>query len=169
MDVTLLVLRVTHILAGVIWVGGGFASVVFINNTAKALQQDAGKFMAHLNFVVRFPLWMGVAGLFNVTTGSIMYYRLFGDQFAFSNPYSISLSLGAIFGTAAILMGFGMLLPMGKKMEALLNEIAAGGGPPSAEQGAQMGMMQEKLMRWAGMMTFLLVLAVVAMAAAEVA
>jgi uncharacterized membrane protein len=166
-DVTLLILRVTHILAGVIWAGGAVASAAFVNTTAKALQQDAAKFMQHFNFVRRFPMWMGAAGALNVISGSWMYYRLFGDRIVFSNGYSAALTLGGILGLSALGMGFGMMLPAGNKLEALAKEVAAGDGPPSPEQAAAMGVLQEKLMRWAGMMTFLLVLAVVAMSASK--
>jgi uncharacterized membrane protein len=168
LNVTLLILRVTHILAGVIWVGGAVASVGFVNPTAKTLQQDSAKFMAHFNFVRRFPIWMGAAGALNVISGWWMYYRLFGDRIVFSNGYSAALTLGGILGLSALGMGLGMMLPMGKKLEALLKEIAAAGGPPSPEQGTQMSVMQEKLMRWAVMMTMLLILAVIAMSVYEV-
>lgn len=167
MDLTLLILRVTHIFSGVFWAGGAMVSAGFINPTAKFVQQDAAKFMAHLNFVRRFPKNLAIAGTLNVVSGFWLYYRLFGDTIAFSNGYGIALTLGALFGILALGMGLGMMMPMGNKLEALVKKIAAGGAAPTPEQGAQIGMMQEKLMRWTAMTTMLLILAVIAMAANE--
>jgi len=148
-------------------VGGGLVSAAFINPTAKFVQQDAAKFLAHLNFVRRYPLWLGIAGILNVLSGSWMYYRLFGDRIMFAPNSALALTVGGVLGLAALGIGLGMMLPAGRKLEALVKEVAAGEGPPSPEQGAAMGAIQEKLVRWTVMVTFLLISAVIAMSANE--
>jgi len=167
MNVYFLILRVLHILAGIAWVGGGVASVGFITPTAQAIKLESAAFMKHLNFVRRFPFWLAGFGLVNSVTGLLLYYRLFGDRIVMSSGYSTALSLGGLAALVALGMGLGLLLPTGRKVERLFMEVAAAGGPPSPEQGAMIGQLQEKLARWAGVMTVLLLLAATAMAASE--
>ena len=167
MDVTLLILRVTHITAGVFWAGGALVSAAFINPTAKFVKQDAAKFLAHLNFVRRYPLWLGIAGALNVLSGATLYNRLYGDRVLFAPNSALALTIGGILGVLALGMGLGMMLPAGNKLEALVKAVAAGDGPPSPEQAAAIGVIQEKLMRWTVMVTLLLLLAVIAMSANE--
>ncbi|MDH3944034.1 MAG: hypothetical protein OEV06_08080 [Anaerolineae bacterium] len=167
MDSYLLVLRVLHIVGGILWAGGGVAAAGFINPTAKELKGDAAAFMAHFNYVRRFPLFLGIVGFINVVTGVLLYYRLFGDQIAWGSGYTIALTLGSLFGLIALGMALGMLLPTGNKLEKLVKEIGASGGPPSPEQAGQIAAMQGKLMRWAVWVTTLTVLGGTLMAANE--
>jgi uncharacterized membrane protein len=166
-DYYFLTLRVLHIVGGIIWAGGGVAAAGFINPTAKELKGDAAAFMAHFNYVRRFPLFLGIVGIVNVVTGVLLYYRLFGDTIAWGSGYAASLTIGAVLALLALGMALGMLLPAGNRLEKLVNQVGAAAGPPSPEQAGQIAALQGKLMRWAVWVTILTVVAGTFMAASE--
>ena len=167
MDVVMVVMRLVHIISGVIWAGGAVAAAAFINPTAKALKQDAAPFVQHLNFVRKFPAWLGVFGTLTVLSGLVMYWRLFEGIANLNTGTGLALTVGSLAGIIALGMAFGVLFPTSNQLQALGKEIAAGGGPPSPEQQAQAGALQEKLMNWAVIVTVTLVIAMIGMSLSE--
>lgn len=126
------ILRVAHIVAGILWAGGALALTLFVAPTMSATG-DAGKqFAGHLIGKTRFSLYMAVTGLTTVVAGSILYgidSNWFQSAWMMSATGSV-FGIGAIFGIAAFV--FGMML--GNANTALAALGAQIQGKPSAEQ-----------------------------------
>lgn len=132
MTLVFLILRVAHIVAGILWAGGALALTLFVAPTMSATG-DAGKqFAGHLIGKTRFSLYMSVTGLTTVVAGSILYgidSNWFQSAWMMSATGSV-FGIGATFGIAAFV--FGMML--GNANMALAALGAQIQGKPSAEQ-----------------------------------
>lgn len=132
MTLIFLILRVAHIVAGILWAGGALALTLFVAPTMSAMG-DAGKqFAGHLIGKTRFSLYMSVTGLTTVVAGSILYgidSNWFQSAWMMSATGSV-FGIGATFGIAAFV--FGMML--GNANMALAALGAQIQGKPSAEQ-----------------------------------
>jgi hypothetical protein len=82
-------------------------------------------------------------------------------------PAGLALSIGAVAGLLGFLHGMAVILPTSMRTASLIREIAASGGPPSPEQGAQLGALAAKSGRNSRIVAYLLVIAVVGMAVSE--
>ena len=112
-DLFWIVFRFLHIVSGILWVGSAFAVFTFVEPTVAAMGPDGGKFMGFM--VQRRKLPVVITSLSGVTV---------------------------LAGIVAMLIGLLMIKPTVQKMEALGGQIAASGGPPTPEQGAEMGRLQ---------------------------
>ena len=132
MTLIFLILRVAHIVAGILWAGGALALTLFVAPTMSATG-DAGKqFAGHLIGKTSFSLYMAVTGLTTVVAGSILYgidSNWFQSAWMMSATGSV-FGIGATFGIAAFV--FGMML--GNANTALAALGAQIQGKPSAEQ-----------------------------------
>lgn len=126
------VLRVAHIVSGILWAGGALALTLFVAPTMSAVG-DAGKqFAGHLIGKTRFTLYMSVTGLTTVIAGSILYGI---DSSWFQSSWMMTATgsvfgLGATFGIVAFVFGI-MLGNANTALAALGAQIQ---GKPSAEQ-----------------------------------
>lgn len=126
------ILRIAHIVAGILWAGGALALTLFVA-PAMSATGDAGKqFAGHLIGKTRFSLYMSVTGLTTVIAGSILYgidSRWFQSAWMMTAT-GIVFGIGAIFGIAAFVFG----LMLGNANTALAVLGAQIQGKPSAEQ-----------------------------------
>jgi uncharacterized membrane protein len=126
------ILRVAHIVAGILWAGGALALTLFVAPTMSATG-DAGKqFAGHLIGKTRFSMYMSVTGLTTVVAGSFLYGV---DSNWFQSAWMMSATgtvfgVGAFFGIAAFVFGL-MLGNANMGLAALGAQIQ---GKPSAEQ-----------------------------------
>ena len=74
MDFVLLILRLTHIFAGVFWVGATLAMNFYVGPAAIATGEAGGQVMEHLMTRARFSTRMTVAGILTVLAGYSMYW-----------------------------------------------------------------------------------------------
>jgi hypothetical protein len=84
-----------------------------------------------------------------------------------TSRFGLVLTIGAVLATIAWIEG---AIGVGRNVERLVdlgNEIAAGGGPPSAEQESEMARLQAHLKKFGIIDLVMLVLAVTAMATAR--
>ena len=83
-DASMVILRVVHIVTGVIWVGSLFVVVVFVQPSAAALGPAGAPFMSELRRR-RFVDVVFIDALFTIGAGSFLYwndwhtYPSFGD------------------------------------------------------------------------------------------
>jgi uncharacterized membrane protein len=156
--------RYVHIFSAIFWVGTTLFMVAFLEPTIKALGPEGGKFMQKLTGGTRFSLVMGLAGWLTVLSGLLMYSPVTGSF----NPgimfeSRLVLTLGAVAGFAAGIVGTAMQGRSSGRLLALGKEIAAQGGPPSPEQAAEMGALQATIRRGSRLTAVLMVLAVFGM------
>ncbi len=169
MDTYMVVLRILHILAGVFWVGAAFTTILFLQPTAREVGPAAGPFMAHLAGKKRLVDWVLRAAGLTVLAGLLMYWRVSGglDGDWLRSAQGVSLTIGALCAIAAFSLGLSVIRPTIMATLAIGREVAASGGPPTPEQGAQLQALQERGTAIGRVVLPLLVVAVAGMAAAR--
>jgi uncharacterized membrane protein len=169
-DATLMaLLRIVHIVAGVFWVGSAIFVASMLLPTLQAVGPSAGLVMEHLVQVRRLPLRMMVAMVLVILSGIALYWKDsagFQSVWMRSAPGSV-FGLGAILGIAGGVLGMAMSAPAGRRLAELGAAIKARGGPPVAEESAEIQRLQARLRRSARLVAVLLVLATIAMAVAR--
>ena len=169
MDTYMVVLRIVHIVAGVFWVGAVFLLIGFIAPTARELGPPAGPFLAHLAGKKRVTeVILAAAGL-TILAGLLMYWRVSSglDADWIGSAPGVGLTVGAICGIVAFVIGLTVVRPTNQATLALGREIADGGGPPTPEQAARMEALQARGRTTGRVLVPLLLIAVAAMASAR--
>ena len=166
-----LVFRFFHIVAGVLWVGSAFLFSGFIGPSATEVGPAAGPLVAVL--VKKRKITKVIVSLSGVTVlaGWILWlkdlsnYGSLGDWLGTS--FGLVLTIGAVLATIAMGIGARLIGPNVEKVVDLGGQIAAGGGPPTPEQAAEMERTQTTLEMSSKIDLVLLLLAVTAMATAR--
>ena len=166
MDVWAVVLRIIHIVAGVLWVGGAGLFFFYFEPAINKLGPDAEKFVDEVVNRRKVPIYFVAISTLTVLAGVILYVRDFGVTIA-TSPFGLALGLG---GLAAFIawLGGNLLIPqtLGKLM-AIGAEMKASAGPPPPELVSRRHATQERL-RMIGLIDIVLLLfAVAAMASAR--
>jgi hypothetical protein len=169
MDPLMLVLRTIHIVGGVLWVGSAFLFVAFIGPAAADTAPSSGALLS--NAVKKRGVAKVITGLAIVTTiaGWLMWLVL-GSKVGFAewvgSTYGLVLTIGGVLATIAAYFG---ITGIGNNVERLVDvgdQVAASGGPPTAEQAAKLEHLGAEIKRHGIIDIVLLVLAVAAMATA---
>lgn len=167
----MIVFRVLHILAGVIWVGALFLMVTFLQPTAKSLGPAAGPFLQELMARRRLPVFMLATGAVTIAAGLFLYWRdwqaagSLGDWIG--TRYGAILTVGSVAALLGWLIGLFGLKPLQQRMLQLAAQVAAAGGPPPPDRAAELQSLQVRTRRLALIILTLLVVAVLAMATAR--
>jgi hypothetical protein len=154
------VLRLIHIVFGAFWAGGTMLLGWLAIPNARALGPAAAPFMQGL-LKRRLSTIMLTSGLITIAAGLTLWI-LRPPSFATWQGYA--LAIGALAAIVGISIGIGFQLPTGRKVKALGDAIAAGGGPPSAEQGMEMGQLQAKMGTYGNILAYLFAIALAGMA-----
>jgi len=163
MDVLMVVLRIIHIFAGIIWVGSTLFMVAFLTPTLQQLGPDAGKFMRTFMLQSRYARVIPAVAILNTLSGLLMVGNASGgfDSAFFSSPHGIVLSIGVLFGLFAFGHGMGVILPLVKRMQRVMGSMST---PPAQEQLAELQALQIKMGKNTRIITILMVVAVLGMA-----
>jgi uncharacterized membrane protein len=171
MDLYMVVLRVVHILAGIFWVGTLLFLLGFLLPAVRATGPGGGAFMQSLLRRTRFMLAMPVAALVTTAAGVLLYYRV-SDHFNsdwMGSTGGVVLSIGALAGIGAFLIGIIVVRPTTERLGRLLSDMSGQQGPPSEGQSAEMRRLQERNGRVSLYVAVLMIVSVVGMAAARYA
>ena len=167
----MIVFRILHIAARVVWAGSVFLFVVLIKPSAAAIGPASGPFMMELfgrRKMVSWLLWLAGA---TVVAGVFLYWRLWHDygdlgDFA-SSSYGLSLPLGAVAAIGAFLIGpFGTRPNVARLLDLAARAAASEGWPPP-EVAQQTPQVQARLKVLARVALVLIAVAVLAMATAR--
>jgi uncharacterized membrane protein len=167
----MLVLRLLHIVAGVLWVGSAFLFVGFIGPSAAEVGPSAGPLLHAV--VKKRKVSKVITGLSIVTVvaGWVMWFRSLTQYGSLGNwvstDFGLALTIGGVLATVAAIEGF---LMVGRNVERLVDlsdEVAASGGPPAPEQQSQIQHVGAELEKFGKIDLVLLLLAVAAMATAS--
>jgi hypothetical protein len=169
MDVYVVFLRLVHIIAGVFWVGAALLMLGFVSPTVRALGPAGGAFMQRFTKNSRYPVAMGVSSLLTTLAGLLLYWRVSSGFSAewMQSTSGLVLSIGAVAGIVAFLIGSFIIGPTAGQIGKLGDEMAARQGPPTPEQGATMQRLQAKMERVSRFEAALMLVALVGMAAAR--
>jgi hypothetical protein len=164
MPIILTVLRVIHIVAGAFWVGSALMiALVLLPGVSKA-----GPGSERVLPMAQISQAMGLSSMLTTLAGLLLYVLI--SRLALSwitSSLGLILTLGALAGLAAWLLGLLSTGPTAKKLAALGGQVQAAGGPPSAEQAVELGRLRAKLSTSSAWSTILATAALVLMAAAR--
>lgn len=132
----------------------------FIAPAARAAGPAGGPFMQAL-LKKRVTIVLVVSGIITVGAGLWLWAM---REPSMDRWQGQALAIGATSAIVALIIGIGWQRPTGAKVKALGAQIASGGGPPTAEQGAAMGQLQTKMSRLGSTIAYLLALALAGMA-----
>ena len=148
----MVVLRIPHIVAGVFWVGAVLFLIVFVAPTAREVGPAAGPFIAHLVGRRRATDAILTAAAITIVAGALMYWRVSGglDGDWLASETGIALTIGALSGIAAFVIGLTVVRPTGNATLALgratggrrrtdAGAIGADAAAPGSRQGDRPG------------------------------
>ena len=169
-DAPMVILRIVHIVTGVIWVGSLFVVVVFVQPSAATLGAAGAPFMSELRRR-RFVDVVFIDALFTVVAGSFLYwhdwhtYPGFGDWIGSS--FGTALTVGALLAISGLGVAALVTRPTIGRLVSLGKQVAESDGTPTPETAAQIGGLQHRLVVAERVSFSLVLLAVVAMASAR--
>jgi uncharacterized membrane protein len=165
MDFVMLVLRLTHIFAGVFWVGATLTMNFYLVPASGATGQAGQQVMHHLMTKARFSTVMTAAGILAVLAGYAMYWL---DSDGFSSAWTHSgPGIGFAIGGAAGLLGLIFRFLANRNMTALSSLAAGIQGQPTNEKTQKLVSLQRKQARLDRLNTWALIVAVLFMATAR--
>ena len=165
----MLLLRLIHIVGGVLWVGAAALMTAFVAPAVRSAGAQGGRVMQELVQRRRLPVYMNAVAGLTMLSGLAMYGLLAAKTdgaWAGTLP-GMAFGFGGVAAVLAAVIGGAVVGPAGRKLAALGERVQATGGPPSAEQAAQMQALQARMGRTMRVVVLLLLVAVAAMAIAR--
>ena len=164
----LVAFRFLHIVAGAVWVGAVVLVAFFLMPAVIASGPAGGQVMKQFGDR-KYPQAMMALMAITVLSGLGLMWEMSMRSSGswFSSPMGRTISLGAALAIVAAVFGMVVARPTAMRIQQLGGEIQARGGPPTAEQSAQMKALQAKMLRGSQIVAVLLLLAVAAMATAR--
>src|SRR5262245_35345132 len=130
------ILRLIHILSGIVWAGGAIAVGWFVIPSVADAGPAGGAVMRGIA-ARRFPQIITVAGFLTVLAGLRLYWLKYTAAWL-GTPEGVMLSIGMLLGISALSIGVFVQRPTAGRLAALAATVGASGGPPNAEQAAEM-------------------------------
>jgi hypothetical protein len=166
MDIAIVILRLIHIPAAVLWVAANLAMTLWISPSANAVGKDAAPFMNQFSYRSNYGKHVIGGALTTVLSGLALYWLLF-QGINVSTTSGLMLTTGGLLGIGALGHGLAVVKPLTDKMRALAGHMAAAGGPPSEAMVMEMNAMREKAAKNGVILTITVVLALVFMTLSE--
>jgi hypothetical protein len=170
-DLFMLPFRFLHIVAGVLWVGSAFLFVAIIGPSAAEVGPSAGPLLTAAVKKRKAAKVITTFGMITVAAGWIMWIRYAVDSSSIgdwvTSSFGLALTLGGVVATMTFFVGY---YGVGRNVERMVDlggQIAAGGGPPTPEQDAEMQRLGGALERHGKTDLLLLLVAVTLMATAR--
>lgn len=143
MNVLVIVLRVVHIMAAIVWGGGALVMEFFIGRSIAATGEVGQKFAQYLMNTIRMHRFMTAAALATVLAGAALYWI---DSDGFSSAWirsstGIGFGIGAVFGLIAFVFG----AIFGSSNAALAHIGAQIRGKPTGEQLSRIQAIQKRI------------------------
>jgi hypothetical protein len=137
MDPTIIIiLRIIHIVAGSIWLGGAVTTAFFLLPTVKATGPIGGQFVGALVQRTHLPEWLLALGVVNIIAGLILYWDFYvGVPWDTLGPQVI-YAIGGVLAVLVVILGFAIARPTADRLTGLGKAIQAQGSPPRASQVA---------------------------------
>jgi len=76
MDITMIVLRLFHIFAGVFWVGAGLMAICSPRTFTQFAGEEGKRFGQRFMSQSKYGMFMGIASMLTVLSGALMYWRV---------------------------------------------------------------------------------------------
>jgi hypothetical protein len=159
------VLRITHILGGVFWVGGALIMNFYIGPSVGATAEAGRAFVGHLMAKTNFSKLMMFAAFSAVLAGAALYWI---DSSGLTSPWMKSgagtgFTIGAVFALVGLVCG----LMVSKNSTAQAQLGAQIKGAPTPEQVQKLQAIQKQLAIVGPLNAYCLIIAVIFMATAR--
>jgi uncharacterized membrane protein len=163
------VLRLVHVIGGVFWVGSVMFATFMLAPSLKALGPASGPVMNQLVKVRKMPIVMMASSILTVLAGIwLLMIDSAGQPGTFMRSGTgRTFSIGGALAILGFVIGMAVNLPASKRLAALGAAAAARGGPPTAEESAELQRLQGRMGVASQIVMLLLVLATGAMAIAR--
>jgi hypothetical protein len=167
----MLVFRIVHITAGVLWVGSVFLLTTSLAPAAEAIAPAGAPLMGELLGKRRLVDRIIGLGVITVAAGLFLYwhdwhlFQSFGDWLG--SRFGGSLTIGMVSALIALGIGGSITRPNVRRLLALGAQVAASGAPPTPGVAAQLATIQRRLKIVSRVALGLLLFAVVAMSVAR--
>ena len=162
------VLRLVHIIGGVFWVGSVMFVTILLSPSLKALGPAGGPVMNQLVQVRKMPVILMTTSIVTIIAG---LWLLMIDSASSSDwmrsGKGMTYSTGGALAIIAVIIGMSVIVPATKRMAALGGAVAARGGPPTSQEGAEMQKLQARMGAASKIVMTLLILTTAAMALAR--
>ncbi len=165
MNYLIMTLRIIHILAGVVWVGGTLIMTFFIAPATGATAEAGQKFLAQLMDSMKFGQRMAAAAGLTILAGAALFWI---DSDGFTSAWMNS-GAGRGFGIGAglAIIGFVFGILVGRTSRAMAKLGGQFQGKPSPEQITQMQVLRKQLTTYSITASTTLILSVIFMATAR--
>jgi hypothetical protein len=164
----MVVLRLTHIGAGILWVGAAWMLFIFVTPTLEALGPETQrKFTTYILRQRRLATTILIATLLTVGAGVILLLidiSRYTPQVWFGSAFGIGITIGAFAAIGSFLLGPTFVLPLSSKLDKIGAEVEASGGPPTEAQQSELDATGKRLRTVLMWDSALLLVAVVLMA-----
>ena len=162
------VLRLVHVVSGVLWAGAVFLMVGFIFPSVRAAGPGGGAFMQQIQRR-RLPVYMNTTAGLTMLSGLILYGRAIAmtDGAWARTTSAMVFGVGGLATILAAIIGGTLVSRSGVRLGKLSETIQASGRGPAPEQVAEMSALQAKMGKGMRVVASLLGIAVVAMATAR--
>jgi uncharacterized membrane protein len=165
----LLLMRLVHVLCGVLWVGAVVFLAFYIIPSVRDAGPGAGPFMQKLG-ARRPPVYMMILAVLTVLSGFGLYWR---DSDGFQSHEWLRSGSAMVFGLGGaialfvLILGATVVSPAGKRMGELAGQMQAAGAPPPPELVAEMQRLQARLARSSTIAAVALIVTAICMAVAR--
>ena len=168
MAVLIVLLRLLHIVAGVLWVGFAAFLPFYLMPALAEAGPDAGKIMGALQRRGLMTVLPALAGL-NMLAGLGLFWAVSGGSAEyFRSPMAHTLILGALFAIAAYVLGMRVGRPSILRANAIMQGLSPTAAPEErASAAAEAAKLRQRGSRAAGIAAWLLILASACMAVAR--
>ncbi len=142
-----IVLRLIHIVAGVLWVGSAISYFFFVEPTVKSLGPAGPKFMQNFIEKRRYPLFMNIVSTLTIVAGVLLYWHMSGGlqpAWLTSGP-GLGFTIGSVVALVVFGIGFFMIRPRAERLGQLGKAIGMAGGSPTPEQAAELQKLNEEM------------------------
>jgi hypothetical protein len=164
-NVLIIVLRLLHILGGVLWVGTALVNTFFLSPTVAATGEAGQRFIAYLIGQARLSARVTLASYLTVLSGAALYWidsQGFTSAWQGSGP-GVGFSLGALAG----FVGFGFGQMVGKSASTIARIVGEIQGAPSTGQTAALAQARARMATAGTISTAFLIVALALMATAR--
>jgi len=166
----MIVLRLFHIVAGALWFGSAFLFTGFIGPSAAETAPSSGALMSAAvkkRRVAQVIKWLSITTVLAGWAMWVKYGLAMGFMDWITSSYGLALTIGGVLATVASYVGITGIARNVERLVDIGDAVAASGGPPTAEQGAEMAHLGGELKKHGQIDLVLLFLAVAAMATAQ--
>jgi hypothetical protein len=161
--------RLIHVVIGVMWAGSVIFIAMFLFPAIRSTGPNGGAVMTYLTQVKRMPAYLMGGVILTILSGLALFWNDsagFSSQWMHSGP-GRTFAFGGVMGILVAIIGGAVNAPTAKRMGEIGAEIKAAGGPPKAEQMAEMDGLLRRMTLAMRISSVLLFLAIIAMAVAR--